>query len=66
MIKVQAVQKYDEITKLRTREDDLGLSVFQCGQLSGAQQALAWLGLDFMEPIRAILNDEQLEKWKAQ
>lgn len=55
-----ATQKYLEITKLREHESTLGLSKFQRGQLAGAQQALAWIGKDYVEPIRTILTDEQL------
>lgn len=62
MTKKLATQKYLEVTKLREREAILGLSEFQRGQLAGAQQALAWIGMDYMEPVRVILTDEQLER----
>lgn len=48
------------INTIRQQEKGLGLSEFQRGQMSGAQQTLAWLVRDAMEPIRAILTDEQL------
>lgn len=57
---ITANETLRRINAIREQEKDLGLSEFQRGQMSGAQQALSWLVRDHMEPIRAILMDEQL------
>ena len=57
---IQAVEKLNDINEIRKLERELGLSEFQIGQLSGAQQTLSWLVRGFMEPVRAILTDQQL------
>lgn len=61
MTKKPITQKYVEVTKLRESEAVLGLSEFQRGQLAGAQQALAWIGMGCLEPVRAILTDAQIK-----
>lgn len=72
MIQKQFIEKkLKEINRLRTIEYTIGLDAFQRGQLSGVQQTLAFLAFNTMEPVYAILTDEQLkamgkkleEKW---
>lgn len=62
MTKEEALLKYAEARDLMELRTPLRLSGFQQGQLAGVQQALAWVYLGYLDPIRAILNDEQLAR----
>lgn len=58
-------QKRAEIDAIRRVGHEAGLGEFTRGQLAGAQQALWWtLGLG-LEPVRAILSDEEVAALKA-
>lgn len=62
----KAVREYGELCRISAKRDDpeaeLGLSEFQRGVLWGARQAMGWLVLGHVEPMRAILRNRQLEK----
>lgn len=52
--------KYHELSEVRAIEDKLHLSRWTSGNLSGIQQALAWVAGHGMEPIQATLTQVQL------
>lgn len=54
--------KRREVDTIRSVEKQLPADYFTRGQLAGAQQALYWVLEIGMEPVRAILDDVQLEK----
>lgn len=53
--------KWSQINAARVVEQECGFDAFTCGQLAGAQQVLWWMYGCGMEPMRAILDDAQLE-----
>ena len=59
---VTVERKLAKVNAIRRLERDLpNISAFQRGQLSGTQQTLYWMCDNGLEPIRAILTDEQIE-----
>ena len=58
----EVTEKLHQVNKIRhVVEKDVIHDLFRRGQLSGAQQALAWILEEGMEPVRAILIDEELD-----
>ena len=53
--------KLHVVNQIRLREAELGLSVFQCGQLAGFQQMLCWATKGWVDPVRVVLTDAQIK-----
>ena len=61
--KKQISDQLDIIRQLRNIEKKHGLTDFQRGQLSGAQQALSWVSRDFLPITRAMFSEAELKEF---
>lgn len=62
-LKEIVAQKLAEINMIRAHQGELGLSLWQEGNLAGVQQVLSWLNDPefWMEPVQSVLYGKQVE-----